>query len=275
MVNIFYLDSNPNKCATYYCNKHVNKIMIEILQILSYIFHEEGLIKPPYKKTRSINTNLAPYKWAKKSLSNYKYCVNLADALCKEYKYRYNKHCHASESVIEFFKNNIPKNFNNKNKTEFLFTDNIKIYKKYFNSIDASRYYYIDFKCINDNWGIRGKPNWWNKYLKKSSENKQKLIDKINNNVRIKLPQFSIKNKLKTRRFHSFLRICYDNMFGGKWIDVIKTMKNMFNPNKPLISQLGYAHLLEVYNISNSLFDIKTYEKLNNNSLKWRNKLIK
>ena len=48
MVNIFYLDKDPNKCAKYYCNKHVNKIMIEILQILSYIFHQEGKIIPPY-----------------------------------------------------------------------------------------------------------------------------------------------------------------------------------------------------------------------------------
>ena len=47
----------------------------------------------------------------------------------------------------------------------------------------------------------------------------------------------------------------------------------MFNPKKPLISQLGYGHLLEVYDISESLFNLKTFHKLNNNSLKFRNKL--
>lgn len=39
MVNLFYLDKNPKTCAKYYCDKHVNKIMIEIAQILSQVHH--------------------------------------------------------------------------------------------------------------------------------------------------------------------------------------------------------------------------------------------
>jgi hypothetical protein len=31
MVNFFYLDKDPQKCAEYYCDKHVVKIPIEIL----------------------------------------------------------------------------------------------------------------------------------------------------------------------------------------------------------------------------------------------------
>jgi hypothetical protein len=62
-------------------------------------------------------------------------------------------------------------------------------------------------------------------------------------------------------------------MFQSYWINKIKTMKNMFDINKPLINQLGYAHLMEVYNISESLFNLDTYYKLNNNSLRFRGKL--
>ncbi len=274
MVNFFYLDKNPKKCAKFYCNKHVNKIMIEILQILSYIFHDEGIIAPPYKKTKVINKNLAPYIWAKTSISNYKYCVELADELCKEYKFRYEKSTHACECAINWFKNNIPKNIKKKGRTKFLFTENVKSYGKYLKDpIEASKYIYVDYKCKNDNWGKRGKPVWWNKYKEESDKNKKNLIEKINKNVREKLPEFSKKHNLKTRRFHSFLRICYDNTFGGKWDNVIKTMPKMFNPKKPLISQLGYGHLLEVYEISESLFNLKTFHKLNNNSLRFRNKL--
>ena len=40
MVNFFYLDTNPKKCAQYYCNKHIIKIPIEIAQILSKIHYE-------------------------------------------------------------------------------------------------------------------------------------------------------------------------------------------------------------------------------------------
>ena len=50
-------------------------------------------------------------------------------------------------------------------------------------------------------------------------------------------------------------------------------MKNMFNPNKPLINQLGLAHLLKVYELSNKLFNIKILNKLNKKSLKFRGKL--
>ena len=48
----------------------------------------------------------------------------------------------------------------------------------------------------------------------------------------------------------------------------------MFNPKKPLINQLGYAHLLKVLDISNSLFDEKNILNLNYQSLKFRKKII-
>ena len=47
----------------------------------------------------------------------------------------------------------------------------------------------------------------------------------------------------------------------------------MFDPKKPLIGQLGLAHLKKVYDISNSLFDIEILDKLNKNSLIYRGKL--
>ena len=47
----------------------------------------------------------------------------------------------------------------------------------------------------------------------------------------------------------------------------------MFNEKKPLIYQLGYPHLLKVYDISNKLFSINKLIKLNNLSLSYRGKL--
>ena len=83
-----------------------------------------------------------------------------------------------------------------------------------------------------------------------------------------------IKNhKLKVRRYHSFLRICYDNLFEDFWKKKIKTMGNMFNEKKPLLYQLGYPHLLKVYSISNDLFDLDKLNKLNTLSLGYRGKL--
>ena len=47
----------------------------------------------------------------------------------------------------------------------------------------------------------------------------------------------------------------------------------MFNLKKPLIYQLGIGHLMKVYEISESLFDLDNFQKLNNNSLRFRKKL--
>ncbi len=273
MVNIFYLDKNPKKCAKYYCDKHVNKILIEILQILSQIHHNIGENKPPYKKCTGIRNNLAPYKWAMESTSNYRYCCDLAYFLIQEYKYRYNKNEHKCENALLWLRNNIPAKITNIRRTKFKLTDNVKIYSKYFNIVEASRYIYVDFKCKQDKWTKRNPPDWFMTYRNKSISEKNILIEKIMKNVKEKLPIFSKKNNLKPRRFHSFLRICYDNLFQNKWNNVIKLYKNMFDPNKPLIHQLGYGHLLKVFDLSNELFNIKKFTKYNNKSLKFRNKI--
>ena len=47
----------------------------------------------------------------------------------------------------------------------------------------------------------------------------------------------------------------------------------MFDKKKPLLYQLGYPHLLRVYEISNTLFDLDIFNKLNNYSLSYRGKL--
>ncbi len=275
MVNLFYLDKDPKKCARYYCDKHVNKILIEIGQILSQIHHYIGN-NPPYKLCKAISPNLKPLKWASHSISNYLYCCELGENLIKEYKFRYNKDSHKCEKVIKWLKENIPKNIKNKKRSKFKLTDNVSIYARYYKDpVEASRLMYVDFKCKNDKWTKRGKPKWFNSLKKKSEKEKDKLIKLILINVKEKLPEFSRKNNLKVRRFHSFLRVCYDKLFEGKWDSKIKTMKNMFDPKKPLIHQLGLPHLKYVYEISNMLFDIDYLNILNKESLIYRKKLKK
>ena len=276
MVNLFYLDTNPKKCAKYYCDKHVLKILIEICQILSQIHHKEIGDKAPYKYTTNISEGLAPYKWASKSINNYKYCINLAYALLNEYKIRYNKTTHKSEEVINWLSKNIPKNINNKYRTPFLFTNNIKIYNKYFkNTVYASRIAYIDFKCKNDKWSQNRKPKWFDK-LKEVIDNKKNILKKkILDNVKNKLPNKYRKDKdISAKRFHSYLRISYDTLFEGKWDIVIKKYANMFDLKKPLLHQLGYPHLIFIHDLTNMLLINKDLLlKLNKKSLKYRNKL--
>ena len=275
MVNFFFLDTNPKKCAIYYCDKHVNKIMVEICQLLSNVIHHNTKLKPPYKKTTNIPESLAPYRWANYSKGNYIYLLNVAKALLKEYKYRYDKDEHKTEKVIEWLEKHIPNHFKHKKRTKLFYTNNISIFSKYIkNDVDCFRYIYVIYKCKNDKWTKRGKPVWFDKYLAKSERERQIYKKKILENVKVKLPQkYKSDKDIKVKRFHSFLRIIYDNMFGERWTKYIKKYKNMYNEKDPLINQLSFPHLKEAYSISNMLMNKDKLIKLNENSLKMRNKI--
>jgi hypothetical protein len=274
MVNFFFLDKNPKLNAQYYCDKHVNKIMIEICQLLSNVLHNNTNLKPPYKKTTNIPITLAPYKWANYSKGNYIYLLNLAEALFNEYKFRYDKNEHKTEKVIEWLKNNIPNHFKHKKRTKLFYTKNIDLFHKYIkDDVDCFRYIYVNYKCKNDKWTKREKPKWFDIYNKKSNSEKEFYKKKLLENVKIKLPELYKKDKdIKVKRFHSFLRIIYDNMFGEKWLNYIKKYKNMYNDKEPLINQLSFVHLHEAYKISKELFNKNKLIKLNEKSLKWRGK---
>jgi len=281
MVNFFYLDKNPNKCAKYYCDKHVNKIAIEILQLQCNIIHNNTNLKPPYKKCKNISLELAPYKWANKSKSNYLYLLNLADSLLQEYKFRYDKETHKSEIALNWLKNNIPNHFKLKNRTKLIYTKNINLFNKYIkDDIKCSRFIYVVYKCKKDKWTKRDKPEWISTYYKIVEKERLKYKDKLLENVKIKLPKYYKNNKnIKVKIFHSYLRmksylrIIYDNMFGMKWLTYIKQYKNIYDVKISLIDQLSFIHLMECYKISLKLFNINKLNKLNNNSLKFRNKL--
>ena len=48
-MNIFFLDNNPQKAAKAHCDKHVNKMIIEHLQMMSVALDYHGL-DPARKK---------------------------------------------------------------------------------------------------------------------------------------------------------------------------------------------------------------------------------
>jgi len=275
MVNFFYLDKDPKKCAKYYCDKHVNKIFIEICQLLCNVIHNNTNMIAPYKKCNNISPTLAPYMWANRSKGNYMYLINLAQALLNEYKYRYQKDSHKSEKVLIWLKNHIPTHFEKKNRTKLFYTKNIDLFAKYIkNDIDCFRYIYVEYKCKSDKWTKREKPEWFEIYKNKANKIKEKYKELLKENVNVKLPKLYKNNKnVEVKRHHSFLRIVYDNMFKEKWLSYIKKYKNMYVQNKPLINQLSFIHLQEAYKISNKLFNENNLNKLNNISLKFRGKL--
>ena len=275
MVNFFYLDRDPKICAQYYCNKHIIKIPIEIAQILSKIHYELKSkidFSKIYKNSIVVNNNIGPYQWIKESYDNYMWTCKLGLELINEYKLRYNKDNHKTELILLFLFYNPPKLLK-KGITKFIGTNKYDMFQFISNDpVICARYQYAEMKCNHDKW-IKGDspPDWFIKIKKYLLIKKKNLIDEINYQTKEKLPSLVSKGN-KVFRFHSFLRICYDHLFQGKW-DVKAKMMNKYNKNKPLIYQLTFPQLYYIYKISKSLENKKILAKLNIESLRYRNKL--
>ena len=274
MVNFFYLDRDPKKCAEYYFNKHIIKIPIEIAQILSKLHYELKSnidFSKIYKNSIVVKNSIGPYRWIKESYDNYIWTCKLGLELIKEYKLRYKKDKHKTEIVLEFLFN-YPPNLKKKGITKFIGTNKYDMFQYISEDpVICARYNYSEMKCIHDKWNKEGPPNWFIKIKKSILIKKKNLINKIIHQVRERLPSLVIKGD-KVFRFHSFLRICYDHLFQGKW-NVKAEMMNKYNKKEALIHQLTFPQLYYIYKISKSLENKKILSKLNIESLRYRDKL--
>lgn len=109
-MNIFYLHYIAKKCAKYHFDKHVVKMILETMQLLSGVW---WVLLPEDAKLNQNNIYKLSHKnhpcavWARKSRSNYVWLAEFGLELCKEYTHRYGRK-HASQSKIEWAISNIP-----------------------------------------------------------------------------------------------------------------------------------------------------------------------
>jgi len=170
-MNIFFLDLNPATCAKMHLDKHVVKMILESVQLLSSAHHIHPVenYSPPYKLTHK---NHPSSIWVRESVENYLWLVELTIELCKEYTYRYGKK-HKCELYIYDLKSNIPsiqkKEFTAprmampdtyKDKLTESLEDNIKI------AIDAYKQYYFFEKSHILSWKNRDIPSFITEYRK-------------------------------------------------------------------------------------------------------------
>lgn len=90
-MNIFFLHLDPRICAQQHCSKHVIKMILESIQLLSSAHHlhpNKNGYKPPYKLTHKNHPSAI---WVRESLANYLWLCNLVQELSIEYTYRYGK----------------------------------------------------------------------------------------------------------------------------------------------------------------------------------------
>ena len=152
-MNIFLLDDNIKKCAEYHCDQHVIKMILESVQILCTALFKHGF-STPYKPTHQKHPCVL---WAEYSYDNFVWLKNLAAALNKEYKYRFDKTVdHKSITVL----NNISGfEFQKRGLMEFAQAMPEK-YKVKGNAVSAYRKFYVGEKMHFARWSKREVPYW-------------------------------------------------------------------------------------------------------------------
>ena len=154
-MNIFFLHLSPRKCARMHTDKHVIKMILESVQLLSSAHHmTKSCFIPPYKLTHK---NHPCSVWVRESKENYKWLVELTKELCKEYTHRYGK-IHKSQQYLRELQDNIP----NVEKNEFTSPAQAMPveYKDSNNPVDAYRAYYFFEKHHLHSWKNRKTPRW-------------------------------------------------------------------------------------------------------------------
>ena len=151
-MNIFILDFDKRKAAQYHVDKHIVKMPLETAQLLCTVHHFVGN-EAPYRKT---HVNHPCSKWARKSLTNYNWLVDMGMELCYEYNYRYGR-VHKCQAIIEWCKNNTP-NIPDIGLTSFAQAMPDKY--KSTDVVEAYRKYYLNEKFNLFNWKKRQIPSW-------------------------------------------------------------------------------------------------------------------
>ena len=159
-MNIFILDSNIEKNAQYYVDKHVTKIQVECWQMMSMVIREYTNNKDNYENEFSLlnkhsksHANHPCTLWIKESWGNFMYVYELMEALTNEHIYRFNpKNVHLSyKKMIQFFEsvsndwieNELKSKFKNDDLMEFAIaisnteivieSDPVQSYRNYYN----------------------------------------------------------------------------------------------------------------------------------------------
>lgn len=156
-MNIFMLDRSPEMAASYHCDKHVVKMILEYAQLLSTAHRELDNIDDD-KLYRKTHVNHPSGVWARESSSNYLWLYDLFMECCKEYTSRYNK-VHLTQKKLEdrlsYLPNNIPQG--DMTPMRLAMPDECK----QDDPVAAYRGYYKTHKSDIAVWNHSTTPYWW------------------------------------------------------------------------------------------------------------------
>ena len=152
-MNIFILDQNIDRCAEYHCDQHAIKMILESVQLLCTALNKKQF-NTPYKST---HRNHPCVLWVEESYENFQWLVHLADALNREYRFRFDKsNDHKSIAVLREIEKY---RFENNGLTAFAqaMPEQYKIKE---DPVMAYRNFYLGEKMHFAKWTKRPIPPW-------------------------------------------------------------------------------------------------------------------
>jgi hypothetical protein len=179
-MNLFFLDISPKKAASYHCDKHVVKMILETAQLL-YSAHwilnkdTDWVLMAPFGGYKKTHTGHPLSVWVRSSIVNYLYTCSLGLYLCAEYTDRYNR-IHKTQQHLEWLVNNIPKTPSYTDKIDYktkrffgkpfvkgMTPIPLCMPEIYFTNcaVESYRKYYIGDKKGFAKWKHNYKPPWW------------------------------------------------------------------------------------------------------------------
>ncbi|MBB4658359.1 hypothetical protein [Parvularcula dongshanensis] len=97
-MNIFHLSPDPRAAARLHCDKHVGKMLVENVQMLSTALVLSGG-EAPWKPAFA---NHPMNRWVRQSADNFRWTWDLSDALGEEYVHRFGKAHRAHDALRSF-----------------------------------------------------------------------------------------------------------------------------------------------------------------------------
>lgn len=105
-MNVFVLDRDMEKSVRYTCDKHVSKMCVEHVQILSTAYYHTGEDEfAPYQMSHQNGPHAV---WVRTSLDNWMWLYRYTELLGIEYAYRYGKQHLSIDKVLGVYPPSLP-----------------------------------------------------------------------------------------------------------------------------------------------------------------------
>ncbi len=181
------MSRDPKEAASFHCDKHVCKMIIESAQMLStvhwhFLLNYNGKEMSDFKRVKDAKQWLAkatpklhqpPYMlthynhpcniWARKSIENYMWLSNHGLHLCNEYTERYGK-IHKTQRVHEWLNKHVPVGILSSSLSEHpvCMPDDCKISN---DAVECYRRYYAVHKSRFAKWKATPEPSWFSEQV--------------------------------------------------------------------------------------------------------------